>query len=160
PLTIYQGFIREHQYEMATQTFGPWFLEQLMSLGVTMIFGGLAAAVLFWIIRLAGERWWLWGTVGTIGLLTFGILISPVWIDPLFNTYKPVTDPDVRAAVLQMAHANGVPITNVYEFDASRQTTRVSANVSGIFGSASVRLNDNLLKSTLPEIRSVMGHEL
>ena len=50
-----------------------------------------------------------------------------------------------------MAHANGVPADNIYEFDASRQTTRVSANVSGIFGSAAVRLNDNLLRrSTWP----------
>jgi STE24 endopeptidase len=60
-----------------------------------------------------------------------------------------------------MAKSNGVPADNVYEFDASRQTTRVSANVAGIFGSASVRLNDNLLRRTsLPEIRAVMGHEL
>jgi len=53
-----------------------------------------------------------------------------------------------------------VPIDNVYEFDASQQTTRVSANVSGIFGTAAVRLNDNLLRTSLPEIRAVMGHEL
>ena len=59
-----------------------------------------------------------------------------------------------------MAKADGVPVDNVYEFDASRQTTRVSANVSGIFGSAAVRLNDNLLRTSLPEIRAVMGHEL
>jgi STE24 endopeptidase len=60
-----------------------------------------------------------------------------------------------------MAHANGVPADDIYEFDASRQTTRVSANVSGIFGSAAIRLNDNLLRrSSLPEIRAVMGHEL
>ncbi|MDE2298026.1 MAG: M48 family metalloprotease, partial [Burkholderiales bacterium] len=78
-----------------------------------------------------------------------------------FNTYKPVQDPAVREAVLAMAHADGVPAKDVYQFDASRQSTRVSANVSGIFGSASVRLNDNLLRRcTLPEIRAVMGHEL
>ena len=89
------------------------------------------------------------------------LLIAPVWIDPLFNTYKPVANGEIKAAVLQMAEADGVPVDNVYEFDASRQTTRVSANVSGIFGSAAVRLNDNLLRRTsLPEIRAVMGHEL
>ena len=45
-----------------------------------------------------------------------------------------MSDPTIKAAVLQMAHADDVPVDNVYEFDASRQTTRVSANVSGIFG--------------------------
>jgi STE24 endopeptidase len=113
------------------------------------------------VIRRAGENWWLWGTAVSVVLLIFTTLIGPVWVDPLFNTYKPVENGEVRTAVLAMAKANGVPADNVYEFDASRQTTRVSANVSGIFGTASVRLNDNLLRrSSLPEIRSVMGHEL
>ena len=37
----------------------------------------------------------------------------------------------------------------------------MSANVSGIFGTARIALNDNLLKQcTLPEIRAVMAHEM
>jgi STE24 endopeptidase len=160
PLTIYQGYVREHQYEMATQTLGPWFGDQLTGLAVGVVIGALATAVLYAIIRAARENWWLWGTLGATAFLVVGLMIAPVWIDPLFNDYKPVTDPQVRAAVLQMAKADGVPAKDVYEFDASRQTTRVSANVSGIFGSAAVRLNDNLMKSSLPEIRAVMGHEL
>ena len=160
PLTIYQGFVREHDYGMATQTFGPWFGEQLIGLAVSTLLFALAVGLLYAVIRRAGERWWLWGTVLSVALLIGILLIAPVWIDPLFNTYKPVANGEIKAAVLQMAKADGVPVDNVYEFDASRQTTRVSANVSGIFGSAAVRLNDNLLRTSLPEIRAVMGHEL
>ncbi|MCX7219211.1 MAG: M48 family metalloprotease, partial [Burkholderiales bacterium] len=66
-----------------------------------------------------------------------------------------------KQPILSMARANGVPADNVYQFDASKQSNRISANVSGIFGSAAVRLNDNLLKRTSqPEIEAVMGHEL
>ena len=160
PLTIYEGFVREHDYEMATQTFGPWFGEQLIALGVNTVALALAVAILYAVIRRTGERWWIWGTVTATGFMMFMVLVGPVWVDPLFNTYKPVADPVVKSAVLAMAQADGVPVDNVYQFDASRQTTRVSANVSGILGSAAVRLNDNLLRATLPEIRAVMGHEL
>ena len=160
PLTIYQGYFREHQYEMATQTFGPWLVDQVVMLGVQTAGFALALAVLYAVIRRAGERWWIWGTVAAMALMVFGVVVGPVWIDPLTNTYRPVSDPAIRAAVLQMAHADEVPVDNVYEFDASRQTTRVSANVSGILGTAAVRLNDNLLRASLPEIRAVMGHEL
>jgi STE24 endopeptidase len=161
PMTIYQGFYREHAYAMATQGFGAWFGEQLIGLLVNLLIGAFAVGVLYAVFRSAAERWWLWGTVTAIGLLTMSLLIAPVWIDPLFNTYKPVENSEVRASVLAMAHANGVPADNVYEFDASRQTTRISANVAGIFGSAAVRLNDNLLRrASLPEIRAVMAHEL
>jgi len=160
PLAIYEGYFREHQYQMATQTFGPWLVDQLMMLGVQTAGFALALAVLYAVIRRAGERWWIWGTVAAMTLLVFAVVVGPVWIDPLTNTYRPVSDPTIKAAVLQMAHADEVPVDNVYEFDASRQTTRVSANVSGIFGTAAVRLNDNLLRTSLPEIRAVMGHEL
>ena len=160
PLTVYQGFVREHQYDMATQTLGPWFVDQLTMLGAQTVAFALALAVLYAVIRRARERWWIWGTVAAMGLMVFAVMIGPVWIDPLINTYKPVSDPVVKNAVLAMAHADEVPVDNVYEYDASRQTTRVSANVSGILGTASVRLNDNLLRTSLPEIRAVMGHEL
>ena len=96
-----------------------------------------------------------------MGLTTLLVALSPVFIEPLFNTYKPVEDGPLKRAVLQMAHAVSVPVDNVYVFDASRQTTRISANVSGLFGTAAVRLNDNLLRRTSePEVRAVMGHEL
>ncbi len=161
PLTIYQGFVREHDYGLATQTFGPWFGEQLIGLAVAALFAAVAVGVLYAVIRRAGESWWLWGTGVAVALMIVTYLVGPVWIDPLFNTYKPVENGEVRTAVLAMAKADGVPADNVYEFDASRQTTRVSANVAGIFGTAAVRLNDNLLRrSSLAEIRAVMGHEL
>jgi STE24 endopeptidase len=161
PLDIYQGYFREHAYGMATQTFVPWFAEQLITLAVGTVVTALMVAVLYAVIRKAGERWWIWGSVTSIAFMTLGLLVAPVWIDPLFNTYKPVEEGEVKTAVLALAHANGVPADNVYEFDASRQTTRISANVAGIFGTAAVRLNDNLLlRTSLPEIRAVMAHEL
>lgn len=161
PLTIYQGFVREHQYGMATQGFAAWFGEQLIGLGVALVVGLLLVPALFALIRRAGERWWLAATALAVLVQVLALIVAPTWIEPLFNTYKPVSDPVVRASVLAMAKADGVPADNVYEVDASRQTTRISANVSGAFGAAQVRLNDNLLRrSSLPEIRAVMGHEL
>jgi STE24 endopeptidase len=160
PLAVYQGYFREHQYQMATQTFGPWFVDQLKTLGAQTVAFALGLACLYLVIRRTGERWWLWGTGATMAMMVVAVMIAPVWLDPLFNTYKPVTDPVVKAAVLAMARADDVPVDDVYEFDASLQTTRVSANVSGIFGTAAVRLNDNLMRTSLPEIRAVMGHEL
>jgi len=161
PLTIYEGFVREHAYGMATQSFGAWFGEQMIGLAVSLVVGALLAALLYAALRRAGVNWWGWATGITMAFLTLGIAVGPVFIEPLFNTYRPVPESPVKTAVLAMAHANGVPVDNVYVFDASRQTTRVSANVSGLFGTAAVRLNDNLLERTSEaEILAVMGHEI
>lgn len=161
PLMIYEGFVREHVYGMATQGFVEWFVEQLVALAVMTLVMALSVSLLYAVLRRAGHAWWLWATGVSVGLMALGALVAPVWIEPLFNTYKPVEDGPVKRAVLAMAHANGVPTDNVYEFDASRQTTRVSANVSGMGGTASIRLNDNLLRrSGEDEVRAVMGHEI
>jgi STE24 endopeptidase len=161
PLAIYEGFVREHAYGMATQNFAAWFSEQLTGLAVSLVVGALAVAALYAVLRRVGANWWLWGTGVTVALMALGIMVAPVYIEPLFNTYKPIESGPVKSAVLSMALANGVPVSNVYEFDASRQTTRVSANVAGLFGTAAVRLNDNLMRrSSEAEIRAVMGHEI
>jgi STE24 endopeptidase len=161
PLNFYKGYWREHGYGMSQQTALDWWGEWVLSLGVDVIGTMVAVALLYAVFRRAGERWWLWGAAACSALLALMLLVSPVLIDPLFNTYKPLEPGPVRSAVLAMAQSNGVPADEVYAFDASRQTRRISANVSGLGSTAAVRLNDNLLNHTsLPEIRAVMAHEL
>jgi len=161
PLAVYQYFYREHQYGLATQSFMPWFREQLIGLGITLIAGILLLIVLYAVFRRAPRKWWIWGTLVAVIFLFVGAFISPVYIEPLFNTYKPLANPEIREPILAMARANQIPATQVFEVDASRQTTRVSANVSGFLGTTRIALNDNLLRQcTLPEIRMVMAHEM
>lgn len=161
PLAWYTGFYREHQYDLATQTFGPWLGEQLIALGLGLLLTPLLLIPLYTVFRRAARTWWLWGTGVALVFLLVLQLLAPVYIAPLFNTYTPVERPEVRDPILAMARANGVPVDNVYVFDASRQSTRISANVSGILNTMRVSLNDNLLNRTsVPEIKAVMGHEL
>ena len=88
-------------------------------------------------------------------------MIAPVFIFPIFNKITVLNDPKVTTPILSMARANNIPAHEVYEIDASRQTTRMSANVSGLGKTMRVTLNDNLLRRGSPEeIQSVMGHEM
>jgi STE24 endopeptidase len=161
PLTVYQGFFREHAYDLANQTFSAWMGDQFTALMVSVILGALAITLLYAVIRKVPNTWWVWGAGVSIAFLIFVLFISPVYISPLFNDYKPLDDGALRDSILSMARANGIPSDDVYWFDASRQTTRISANVSGAFGTTRISLNDNLLNRTSPEeIEAVMGHEM
>ena len=161
PLNLYEHFFREHQYGFATQTFLAWSREQLIGLGVTIVAATILLIVLYAVFRRAPRTWWIWGTVVAIIFSFVLVFIAPVFIEPLFNTYKPLTKPEIRDPILAMARANQIPVKQVFEVDASRQTTRVTANVAGVLGTTRIALNDNLLKQcTLPEIREVMAHEM
>jgi Zn-dependent protease with chaperone function len=161
PLGWYEGFFREHKYGMATQTLGPWLGDQAKGLLVGAIFGGVLVTLLFAIVRWLDRTWWIWGAVVTSLFLIFGAMIAPVFVLPLFNKVTPLHDPKVTAPVLRLAHASGIQTNDVYEMDASRQTTRMSANVSGFGKTMRITMNDNLLRRGSPEeIQAVMGHEI
>jgi STE24 endopeptidase len=90
-----------------------------------------------------------------------GALIFPVFVAPMFNKYTELSDAQVRDPILRLARENGIPAAKVYEVNASRQSNRISANVSGFLGTERITLNDNLLNRCSPEcVLAVMGHEM
>ena len=161
PLSVYEGYFREHQYGLSNQTLAAWLGDALKGLALTMVFGSLAILAFYAAVRRAGRRWWVWGTGMAGAFLVLSVFAGPLFISPLFNKYVPLPASPVRDAILSMARANGVPAENVYLVDASRQSKRISANVSGLGSSIRVSLNDNLLRRCTPqEVQAVMGHEL
>jgi STE24 endopeptidase len=161
PLTVWEGYFREHNYGLSNLSFGGWFREEMTGFAVSAVLGGLAFTALVGVIRRLPNSWHIWGTLVGVVLLCIGIVIGPVFIAPLFNKYKPLENQTIKQGILSLARANGIPATDVYEVDASKQSNRVSANVSGFLGTERITLNDNLLARCSPQsILSVMGHEM
>ena len=161
PLAVYEGYFRERKYGLATQTLGPWMGDQLKGLAIGLILGGIIVVVLFALVRRLSRTWWIWGAIVTMAFATFVALIAPVYLIPVFNKVTPLNDPKITAPILRMARANDIPAKNVYEIDASKQSNRMSANVSGLGSTLRITMNDNLLRRGSPEeIQSVMGHEM
>lgn len=161
PWTLYTEFFREHQYGMSNQDPGAFLGEWLIALALGLVFGSLAIAGLYAIVRRVRDRWVYWATGATVIFMLFQILVEPVFVAPLFNDYRSLPEGEVRQSILALAQESGIPADDVWWFDASRQTKRISANVSGIAGTTRISLNDNLLNgTTLPEIRAAMAHEM
>lgn len=161
PLTLFESYFRERSYGLMNQSFGAWFSDQLTSLGLLLVAGVFLLTLGYWVIRRAPRTWWIWATVGAIAFSAFITMIGPVAIAPLFNKYTPLPESTLKTDILKLARANGIPADNVYLVDASRQSNRISANVSGFLGTTRVSLNDNLLhKGTHDEVLAVLGHEM
>jgi STE24 endopeptidase len=161
PMTWYEGFYREHIYQQSHQAIGGWLHDQAIALAVGTVIGMLLVAVVYAIAPRLPRTWHLWCAAVVWGFMVLGGLAFPVLIAPLFNTYSQIEDAAVTSPILQMARANGIPANGIYQVDASKQTTQVSANVSGLGGTARITLNDNLLRTaSLEEIEAVTGHEM
>jgi STE24 endopeptidase len=161
PLAAYEGFFREKKYGLATQNFGGWFVDQVKGLLILVVLGGLLAMLLFGIVRRLPRTWHIWGALATTCFTVFTIMIAPVVLIPIFYKVTKLDDPRITQPILSMARANGIPANDVYQINASRDTTRMSANVSGFGKTMRITLNDNLLRRGSPEeIQSIMGHEM
>jgi STE24 endopeptidase len=162
PWSVYSNWWREKQYGLTSQAFGGWLGEGVMSLAISAIFTGLFFVALYALIRKARRLWWLWAGVLTAGFMVIGMLVAPIYIEPLFNKYTPAPNGPVRDAVVVMAKANGIPADKIFIYNGSKQSNAYTANVSGLFGSARIAMSDTMFKkgADLAEVRGVVGHEM
>ncbi len=161
PWAAYEGWYREHQYGLSNQAIGGWLGDQAKSLLLLLIFGTLIVLAIYTLMRRAPGTWWLWSALAVLLLLAFASTIAPAYLEPIFNHFYPLSDSPLKQRLLSMARANAIPADQIYEYDASRQTSKISAHVSGLFGAAQISLNDNLLQRGSPEeVEAIMGHEM
>ena len=161
PWAIYTGFVREKQYDLMNQSFAGWLLDLTKGFGINLVIMPLLAMAVYAVIRRFPKNWWIMATGVIAAFLAFAMLIGPVFISPLFNKYTELPAGPIRDRIVAMAQAKNIPSEHIYLFDASKQTKRISANVSGIGPTIRISLNDNLLnRSTPQEIAGVMGHEM
>jgi len=162
PWSIYSGWYREGQYGLTQQPFAGWLVEALISAAISTLLTGLLLIGIYFLIRRARKFWWAWGAALTAVGVIFMLIVAPIVIEPLFNTYTPAPEGPVRDAVVALAEKTGTPSDKIYIYDGSKQSDRYTANVSGLFGSARVAMSDVMFAkgADLAEVRGVVGHEM
>jgi Zn-dependent protease with chaperone function len=161
PLNYYRGFVVEHYFELSTETFGKWFSDVVKGEMISLLFLTLIVPLAYWGIRKRAKDWWLWVAGGAIPIMIFFIVITPVYLDPLFNNYEPLQDENLRDQILAVADDAGIEGGRVFQVDKSKDTEKVNAYVTGLFNTKRIVLWDTTLeKLTSDEILFVMGHEM
>ena len=161
PWTLYSEWWRETGYGRTSQPLGDFLGQYALGLALNVLIGALFMIGVYWLIRRAGKRWWIWSGALTAVAVAFILLISPVLIEPLFNKYRSVPAGPVHDALVEMADKADIPADRIFMFDGSRQSNNFTANVSGIGGSARIAISDVAMKqASLDEVRAVTGHEI
>ena len=161
PLSCYQGFFRQHAYDLSNQSFGRWFGNSLKRLGVDTTVYAMFLWIPYLLIRRSPRRWWLYTWMATTAATVFMVFITPVWIDPLFNKFSPMKDKGLEAEIIALAERAGIKESRVLEVEKSADTKAVNAYVTGFMGTKRIVLWDTLIaKLDRRELLTVMGHEI
>ena len=162
PWSIYSGWYREGQYGLTEQPFAGWLGEALLGAAISTLATAVLLIGIYALIRRARALWWAWAAGLTAVFMVLALIVAPIAIEPLFNTYTPAPDGPVRDAVVALAEKTGTPSDKIYIYDGSKQSDRYTANVSGLFGTARVAMSDVMFAkgADLAEVRGVVGHEM
>jgi STE24 endopeptidase len=161
PLDYYEGFLRQHAYGLSNQTLAKWVSDWVKSVAL----GGIGLALVLWIpyllLRRSPRRWWLYGGLAALPLTTFLLIVTPIWIDPLFNPFERLSDRKLEARILALAERAGIQGSRVYVVRKSLDTKTLNAYVTGIGSSKRIVFWDTLLGRLTPDqIGFVMAHEM
>ena len=161
PLTVYVGYVREHAYGLSTQRFSKFAGDQVKGLVVGLVIGALIIWVPYLLLARSPARWWLWTGALALPFFTLVLIITPVYIAPLFNKFGPMKDKALESQVLAVAAQAGVEGARVFEVNKSVDTEKVNAYVTGVGNTKRIVLWDTLLARLTPDqTRFVVGHEL
>ena len=160
PFSIYRSFIVEHEYGFSNQSFGEWFGEDLLNLGITLLIAIIPVAFFYWLVS-SFKRWWLWFSLGMFPVMVFFVIVAPVFISPLFNDYTELQDKQLETRILNLAGTAGIEGSDVFQVNASKQSSKINAYVTGLFGTKRIVLYDTMIRNfSYEEIGFVMGHEM
>jgi STE24 endopeptidase len=164
PLALYRHHVGL-AYGLSVQGWGSWLWDQAKSFLLSWLIGGLLVMLLFWVIRKSPNRWWFWFWIPTMAAVLFGVFISPVLVDPLFNKFEPLqqANPALVGQLEKVVARSGVslPPERMFYMHASQKVTVLNAYVTGFGPSKRLVLWDTTIAQATPdEISSVFGHEL
>src|SRR5438552_11446965 len=71
PISFYSGFAVERRYGLSNESLRAWALDRVKSFTLGLVLGGAAAVLIYALIRVSSERWWL-----TAGVLFAAIVVG------------------------------------------------------------------------------------
>ena len=163
PLSYYSGFVLPHRFGLSIQTLRQWVVDQIKGLGVGLILGGILLEIIYALLRVAPDTWWIWAA---IVMLLFNVILAnlaPVILFPIFYKFVPLGDDHAELVERMMDLAEGADtyVKGVFKFDMSRRTTAANAGLTGLGNTRRIILGDTLIEEfTTDEIETVLAHEL
>ncbi|CAM9090980.1 unnamed protein product [Ectocarpus fasciculatus] len=134
---------------------------QVKSMLLTVVISVPVLSCVLKIIELGGKHFYVyvWAFMFCFSILM--LTIVPTVIMPLFNTYSPLEDGELKSSIENLAKRVSFPLTNLFSVDGSKRSAHSNAYFYGFFKNKRIVLYDTLIKQAdTNEIVSILGHEL
>jgi STE24 endopeptidase len=155
------GFRLEHQYHLSNQKLRGWLWDECKGWLVGLVLGAIVVEIVYAIIRIAPQRWWIIAWAVFVGLFLLLAQLAPVVLMPIFYKFQPLDNDALRDRLTKLGERAGTRVRGVYEWKLSEKSKKANAALTGLGSTRRIILSDTLLQHySDDEIEAVLAHEL
>jgi len=160
PFSLFLTFKIENKFGFNVMTPKLWLTDFLKSIALSTVLTGVVLSIGLWLIQSSPDFWWIWVWGFFLIFSLFMMYISPYVIEPLFNKFTPIEEPDLEDRIKNLMQKADIRVSRVFKMDASKRSKHTNAYFSGIGKVKRIILYDTLLeKMNHDEILAVLAHE-
>ncbi|HWF02428.1 MAG TPA: M48 family metallopeptidase [Candidatus Angelobacter sp.] len=157
----FYSFRLEHRFNLSNQHLGSWIKDEIKGWVLGLIMATFLAEMVYALIRLSPQYWWIIAWLIFIGLFVFFAQIAPVVLFPLFYKFAPLQNDELKARLVRLGERSGTRVRGVYEWKLSEKSKKANAALTGMGNTRRIILADTLLDNySNDEIEAVLAHEL
>lgn len=161
PIEWYRQFRLEQRFGFNRMTQRLFVADALKGAAIAAALGLPLVAVVLWLMRSAGELWWLWAWAVWVAFNLVVLVLYPTVIAPMFNRFEPLSDATIRQRVEALLARCGFASKGLFVMDGSRRSAHGNAYFTGLGRSKRIVFFDTLLsRLSADEIEAVLAHEL
>ena len=163
PVAILITFHIEEKFGFNKHTAATFIGDTVKGLLVNLVLGAILNLGMIYTVTWAGPSAWfyLWVFITFFALVMN--MLYPIVCAPLFNTFTPMEDGELRDGIESLIEQTGLDCKKVFMVDGSKQSSHSNAYVGGFFCSKRIVIYDTLvkdLKNNVEDIKAVVGHEI
>jgi len=164
PLDIFDECIAK-LYKISVQAWPSWTWDWAKAQFLAILIGTFLTWLLYAVIRKSPARWWFYFWLLSLPIMLFIFFISPFVVEPMFNTFEPlsVKAPRLIAPLEGLARRAGqdIPPARMFWMKASDKTIATNEYVSGFGASKRIVVWDTAIaQETTDEVVADLGHEM
>jgi STE24 endopeptidase len=161
PFGIYSTFGIEERFGFNKITPRLFVIDTLKQLVVGGLLFVPITALVLWLMDKSGALWWVYAWIALVTFSLFVQLIVPIWIQPWFNKFTPLTDPELKERIDKLVRNCGFKIQGLMVMDGSTRSSHGNAYFVGFGKTKRIVFFDTLIERlSHPEIEAVLAHEL
>ncbi|XP_029036433.1 CAAX prenyl protease 1 homolog [Osmia bicornis bicornis] len=174
PLKIYSTFVVEQKHGFNKETPALFIKDRLLMFVIREVITEPILCAIIWIIKNGGDYFFFYVWIFLIIVSVFMMILYPEVIAPLFDTYTPLPEGDLKKKIEALAASINYPLYKIFLVNKSKRSSHSNAYLYGFYKHKRIVLFDTLVKEyykppegeteikgcETDEVLAVLAHEL